>query len=749
MKKSLAYVVIVVVFASCLAIFHGPLVTNLNGTLLGDQTDGIKNYFTPIYHIQNAESASIFKGMNYPYGDQVVFSDNQPTLSIPLFYLSKIAPQIKQNVVGIMNGLMLLSILITAFLLFKIVQFYVPNAGIKEALFSIMVALLSPQLLRLGGHYALSYGFAIPLVWWRLLCYVKTPRVLNSLYIGLVVLLLGGLHLYYIALTGGFIFLFHLFHCLFSAQGWLHIKKTIAHLGLQLLVPVSLLLGWIQLTQHSEHRTHNPLGFLENTAFLESVFLPIGMPLEWKFKTFIPIRPVPWEGLSYVGLFATLFCLLAIPIMILFRNKLQNMASSGIKKQTLRAVLITSILFLAYSFGFPFYYDMEHLLPLIGPLKQFRGIGRFAWVFFYVINIVAFVSCTVWLQKYKWLLWFPIALLANDVWAFHEKPFYHQNRSAIFSHQSNITKHWTSSINPASFQAILPLPFYHTGSEYLLLESQGSLLKQSMEASVATGLPLFAVQMSRTDIEQTLQLVSLITEPLSIPLVLQDMPNTKPLLLMYDKRLELTKSQALIRDASSLIVENDSLYIASFNPFSFFKKAIKQKKNDAKKAQQNAILLSNKTAISDTNLYYFVQQHAQTENFKSFKTIAIDKKWTSFEEIHFSFKDSLWATVSMWINIQNVGAPATNMIVEGKNTIGEIVQWHEFPLKHHITAIEKGWALIEVPLLMTKGLDYGFFLHNPRLKEGINISRFMLWEQGQQIIVTQQPYPIVNNRFYE
>ncbi len=749
MKRGLPYLLILGVFALCISLFHAPLIQNLNSTLLGDNTDGIKNYFTPLYHINYAQSASTFSGMNYPYGDQVVFSDNQPTISIPLYYLAKIFPQIKQHVVGIMNGFMLISVLITAFLLFKILQFYESEAGIKEALFAILVALLSPQLLRMGGHYALSYGFAIPLVWWRLLCFFKTPRLLNSLYIGLAILFLGGIHLYYIALTGGLVILFHLFIQFASPVNWASIKQLLLHVFIQVFAPIGLLMGWIKLTELGAHRTQNPLGFLENTAFLESVFLPIGMPLEWKFKTFLNIRPVPWEGLAYVGLFASFFCLVAVPLLFFFRKKLRFNKALGIKQKTLLAGLISALVLLAYAFGFPFYYDMEYLLPFIGPLKQFRGIGRFAWVFFYVINIAAFVSCAVLFRKHRWVLWIPIVVLANDVWAFHEKPFYQQNQSSVFSHQFNPQSHWTNSINPGDFQAILPLPFYHTGSEYLLIESQGNILKQSMEASIATGLPLLAVQMSRTDISQTLQLVSLVLEPLSIPLLLEDLPNTKPLLLMYDKRLPLTPSQENIRKYASLIVENDTFLAASFDPYAYFKQRLLSQKKEAYRAKLNAISVAENLSVSDTSLYYFIQNQATEEHFTSFKNFEVHKKWTLIEAFDFSFKDSIEAKVCMWINIEEVGAPATNMIVEGKNALGEIVQWQEFALKHHIVAVSQGWALIETPLKMTNNLNYGFLLHNSRLPKGLPVARFMIYENGQQLILNQQHKQLYNNRFFE
>ncbi len=46
------------------------------------------------------------------------------------------------------------------------------------------------------------------------------------------------------------------------------------------------------------------------------------------------------------------------------------------------------MLLLLYSFGLPFILGLEWLIDLIGPVRQMRGIARFSWLFYYVMNIV-------------------------------------------------------------------------------------------------------------------------------------------------------------------------------------------------------------------------------------------------------------------------------------------------------------------------------------------------------------------------
>ena len=61
-------------------LFNTRVLTSLGG-------DGTKNLYTFLYHILY-EKGTWFHGMNYPYGEHLVFTDAQPLFSIPLSYLN-------------------------------------------------------------------------------------------------------------------------------------------------------------------------------------------------------------------------------------------------------------------------------------------------------------------------------------------------------------------------------------------------------------------------------------------------------------------------------------------------------------------------------------------------------------------------------------------------------------------------------------------------------------------------------------
>ncbi len=72
---------------------------------------------------------------------------------------------------------------------------------------------------------------------------------------------------------------------------------------------------------------------------------------------------------------------------------------------------------------------------------------------------------------------------------------------------------WLNKINPNQYQAIIPLPYFHVGSENLWLEPNSDILKNTFIVSLKTGLPTTGVAMSRTSLSQTFNQISLLLEP--------------------------------------------------------------------------------------------------------------------------------------------------------------------------------------------------------------------------------------------
>ena len=68
---------------------HGNWLQDPNAFLFGESPDGFKNYMTTTWHVRHDSSYVHYGGMNYPYGEHVLFTDNQPILSAGMQWWSR------------------------------------------------------------------------------------------------------------------------------------------------------------------------------------------------------------------------------------------------------------------------------------------------------------------------------------------------------------------------------------------------------------------------------------------------------------------------------------------------------------------------------------------------------------------------------------------------------------------------------------------------------------------------------------
>ncbi len=63
-----------------LSLFYGNLFNKLNTVSFASGGDGLQSYVNMEYHIRYDTSYMRCNSMNYPYGEHVFFSNNQPLL---------------------------------------------------------------------------------------------------------------------------------------------------------------------------------------------------------------------------------------------------------------------------------------------------------------------------------------------------------------------------------------------------------------------------------------------------------------------------------------------------------------------------------------------------------------------------------------------------------------------------------------------------------------------------------------------
>lgn len=529
-----------------LFLFFGPMLKDPNRVYFSANGDGLKSYVGAIYHLEHDTTLFRMNAMNYPYGEMAFFTDCQPMVTNSVKILSDFGIDFRPNIVGIINMFMLLSIVFGAIFI-CLIFLELRVAWWFAALASVGICMLSPQIGRLAGHFSLSHIMWLPMLIWLLMKFDQKKTYWISGAIGFVTFFAAGMHMYFFALFG-FLFLFYWVHTLYTKQLEIKNIQWIIHLFVQLILPLILVQLIVGFNDTITDRTTHPWGFYNYRANPASVLLPIGKPYARFLSNFEIFRNVEWEALAYVG-FISLIGFIS-GIVSLVRRAAKKQAWWKVSDNRLLAVFFwSSAASLLLSFSIPFNLGLQFLLDYLGPIQQLRALARFSWLFFYLINILVFYGIYKLLKR-SWymrtLAFLALGFLFYDGYL-NVKVYaaIMNNRVAELEDKSNSTPEnaWVGLIQTAEYQAVLPLPYFHVGSENVWVEPKCDILRQSFIVTLKTGLPSMGVMLSRTSLSQTYKSLAIASKPVSPFLILNDLPNKKPLLILVDNCNNLSESE--------------------------------------------------------------------------------------------------------------------------------------------------------------------------------------------------------------
>lgn len=541
------------------ALFPG-VVRQPGAYLYGSQGDAIKNYYTLAYYVKY-DTGTRFTGMNYPYGEHVNYPDLQPLLAMPLAW-ARAAGLASAGHAGVAftNVGLLLGLVLAALALYAILRrllLPVWYAGLA----ALLITFLSPQLLRFQGHMSLGYACFVPVQWYLLLRAIEAPRRPGwYVVLGTFNLLVGLLAAYHLGI--GSLLVFAHVPVLAWQQGWRRSRALLWRLAATAIVPLLVFRLWLALTDPVADRPVNPYGLLNNYASFSSLFTPSEEPLQapWQyiFHTDTPL----FEGMVYVGLVGllVLLCTLWLAGRYLRRGQWRRIGQP-VLPAGLRTTLWAAVLLLPFATMQPFRQPgLEWLTVLLGPFKQFRATGRFAWAFYYVFGAyAAFYIYQLWryLRQHRapafatmWLL--PLLALWGGEAAWRVRPVaaaIEQRRvAAAFEnedHNYQALLGWTEW--PAQrFQAILPLPFFAVGTDKIALDGTSESVYQAYRAALNLHLPLLAMSLGRASIGQTLGVTQLLSNELIAKPLLAHFPSQKPILLLVTPQSLTSAEQRLV-----------------------------------------------------------------------------------------------------------------------------------------------------------------------------------------------------------
>lgn len=608
--------------ALLLYVFYGRLLADTNHVYFSKSGDGLQSYFGTLYQVKHDSTYWRMSGMNYPYGENSFLTGNQPLLTASIKLIGNTLIDISNYSVAIINLAMLLSIIACSLSIYSIFKHLHLPWG-YSALAAIGITFLSPQIQRMGGHYSLAYPFAIPLFILLLLRFYECPTIKRTAAITVLTFVMAATHLYFFGIFLLMLSVFYLICIIRNENKFRNILFSIRHFSLQIILPFFIIWPLLNLGEPVNDRPQTPWGFLVYRSVWQGIFLPLGRPLGTIINSFYEIPHVEWEGVTYVGIAATLF---TIVLFFLFLKLLVKLEIGKIINITgnpsISGVFWSSIIGLIYSFGIPFIFNLEFLLDYMGILKQMRGIARFSWIFFYAINIIAFYLLYNWAAtkmktaKYVFLA-LPLALLFYDGWySVKAKVHFLNNKINKLNRSDEEYQKLLESIDRNKYQAIIPLPYFAVGSENVWISTEDEQVRETLILSLTTGIPTMGSLLARTSLSQTYKHMQMIQEPYRELEIIHDIKDNRPFLILTREQLLSETEKQFLKKCSFFAATDDfTLYEVSFEVIkNYYKEAYGLVKS---KAEQVILFSTSDLKSSDSIVNYFYNDF---EEFKAQET---------------------------------------------------------------------------------------------------------------------------------
>ncbi len=708
---------------------------NPNNWIFGKDGDGLQTYYQSQWHLKYDTSYWHQSSMNYPYGESIFFTGGQPLISNVLRLLKPLV-DLTDYTVAITNSLMLGSALLCAAFLFLIFQRLKLQPWMSLAA-AILITFTTQQWHRMLGHYPLAWIYAVPGMLYLLMWYYEKISIKRSAIIVAYILFLSFGHIYYIMFFGVVACSFMLAHSIKSSSR--ERLKMLAHLFFQVALPFVILQFFVSYSSDVIDRTSLPWGFMVFRSSMPSYLYPFAVWYEDYFRVFHPKEYIETEGLSYIGIaaYVMLIALIISSVYYLLKKHFGRFKMEA----TGWAMLLSAFFAVLISFAFPFNLGNEDWLRFTGPLQQFRGIGRFAFVSFYPMMIFLFhrFAGITFIQSQAGRILFLIMVLFGLKEGIDRVSGFARDVSNERKEMLGSAEHLPEPIKSKKYQAILPMPYFHVGSENIWLADESMLTPLVFDVSYALGIPTFAALMSRTSVSQTFMSVELTRELMEYPAILKDLPSDDPILVIADTS-RMNEQEALLLKHSVFLCNMGSKQCYEL-PLEVFGKVLEEKRN---RNTDTTFRQDEFTMISDSS--------KQVLFLDIDTTFVFDNDWTQLvaEDIPDSFRGKK-VLISFWVDdIVRDLIPRTSI---------EIIQYREkdvtgfdagIPGKK-IAGLLRGDALLEYEIEIDTESDRIEILARNKMLPGekFRAFSFLIRPVGVNCTILRDGINSYNNRLFE
>ncbi len=671
--------------------------------------DGFKAIAAYLYHIAHDSTLTWYQGMNYPYGEHVIPADTQPLLSNAVKLIDHWRPGFSRYALGIFNWSMPLGMWICALFLYLILA----RLGLPwpySVPIAVALTFMAPQFQRMNAHFGLAHPEVLPVLLYLLLRFDEKPSWGVSAWIALSVAIFAQLHFYYVAIMGMTAGAYFLCRTV-QRREWQRIPLWLGNLGVQVLLPAAVFFTW--MSGGPTDRTVQPVGFFNYKAIWESVFTSLEQPWwRWIHTHVIKIEQPDYEGFAYVGLSVGIAVLIMLYRLGKWRFRRPVFEVPGPYEAWLKAIFWAAVLILIFSFGHPFNIPgLEGLLAWAGPLRQFRSIGRFAWVFFYVGNIVAIMwlySATKGRKFQPMMMTAAILLLAYEARNINRVPDLRLDEIEEMQLGHAFTD--LPGMDYSRYQAILTVPYFNIGSDNLgAFGNDGFTLQKSLLLGVQTGLPTTSAMLTRTSLGQTLKQFQLVSEPYRPPVLFDELADKRPFLVVVnaaklEEDAQVKRLYGHLIEGARLLYEKDILRIYE-SPMELFQQRLDEHHARLLAEAQHDSLHRRGSFSFDNPNYTF--------DYISFDSLPSKRVyqgagawWGQGKKRHALYDKTIpkqWPgasyQLSAWVYAGDDLAARTRLDFEEYNpTTGEVLQRQTTWMFFIYTLVDpSGWILIEFP----------------------------------------------------
>ncbi|MCD6012717.1 MAG: hypothetical protein K0Q79_2579 [Flavipsychrobacter sp.] len=647
--------------------------------------DGAKNSFTYLYHSLYGKGYW-FEGMNYPYGEHIVFTDGQPVISVLLASRNGINAGTALTVMWWLIGL---SYVLSVLYLYKTLLHFKVSPFVSMV-FACIIGIFTPQLLRLQGHYALSYTCIIPMLFYWTARYNDAPHWRYCVYFFVTGCIMAFIHPYYAAMLLVWVTAY-MTGCFIFRKGPL--SDTLKHTG-RLFASAILVLAVMgvimKLTDPVTDRPATPFNTIYETCTrLKQIVTSVHSPV---WKPFVDTKR-PYliadggEGYVYIGMVMIItlgICLVAGVMKSIKERRLNIIAGrSGFSP----VWLFMAFTILLFSMGIPFKWHMERLMQYMGIFKQFRSLGRFSWIFYYIAAVYVVVVLYQFYEhmaaRKKMVVAYGVVALAAGFWAYEASGYVQYARrlskSALYNYDMWFSMHeqnWAGFLKEhqfagTDFQAILMEPFFHTGTEKLWAGNPDWMITLAAKASLQLHLPVMDVMMSRSSWSQAMKQVKIDGGPFADKPVLRDIKSAKPLLMLRFDEYPINDDQRYLLEAAEYLGHFSQCLVYAFYP----ERLVANDRKHADSIEAILTLMSGQdTIINDhgtTYIDHFESGHA-AHVFGNGGIAAIDKDSSVLAVIPMRpAEDSEVYEFSCWFLLDNKDYRSPYMTLELVNADGK------------------------------------------------------------------------------